>query len=79
MTIKTKLLTYLADIELTATTKSKLEADITSSICKNLREDPALRNPLTQTTGVSLYLVTDSEIPPILPPHDGVGFEMALV
>jgi len=41
MTIKTKLLTYLADIELTATTKSKLEADITSSICKNLREDAA--------------------------------------
>lgn len=44
-----------------------------------LRHLIPLRNPLTQVTGVELFLVTLSAAPPILPPHDGVAFEMALV
>ncbi len=44
-----------------------------------LRRLRPLRNPFTQVTGVGLFLVTLSAEPPVLPPHEGVAFEMALV
>jgi hypothetical protein len=44
-----------------------------------LRGEPALKNPLTQITNAELFLVTLSATPPVIPPNEGVAFEMALV